>query len=251
MWPEFTRIDWTLPDLAANLALDEALLVAAEDHPGPAPASPVLRFWEADRFAVVLGASGRIDREVHRDLCRADGVAVARRSSGGGTVVIGPGAMNLTVVVPIEVDPRFAAVDVAQKAVLGRVAEGLARAVPGVGVQGSGDLTLGDRKFSGSAQRRLRRTVMIHATLLYDFPLDRVDRYLPPPPRQPNYRRDRPHADFLANLPLGRDAILAGISAELQATQVDLRQEETTKLLVQVESLVAEKFSNPQWIDRL
>ena len=33
---------------------------------------------------------------------KADGVAIARRSSVGGTVVIGPGALNFAVILPID-----------------------------------------------------------------------------------------------------------------------------------------------------
>ena len=84
---------------------------------------------------------------------------------------------------------------------------------PPVEMLGSGDLTLGGRKFSGSAQRRLRRHVLIHASLLYDFPLDRIDRYTLMPPRRPDYREDRPHAEFVTNLPMRRERLLAALKA--------------------------------------
>src|SRR6476646_5170804 len=71
-------LDLTLPDTAANLALDEALLVAAEER----GAGPSLRLWEAAKLAVVMGASGRRLEDVRVANCGADGVAVARRASG-------------------------------------------------------------------------------------------------------------------------------------------------------------------------
>lgn len=247
MWPEITAIDATLPGIPANLALDEALLVEAEEGDG----RPVLRFWEAEALAVILGASGRIAAEVHADACRADGVEVARRSSGGGTVVIGPGALNMTVVLPIASDPAFASVDVAQKAILGRVADALRAAGPPVEVHGSGDLTLGLRKFSGSAQRRQRKMLMVHASILYAFPLDRIDRYLPIPPRRPSYRDDRPHDDFLTNIPLPRDRIVEAICAAWGVTEVLDSADRTAIPGDRVARLVAEKFSDPRWIGRL
>ena len=69
---------------------------------------------------------------------------------------------------------------------------------------GSGDLTLGRRKFSGSAQRRLREHILVHASLLYDFALDRIGRYTLMPPRRPDYRGGRSHEEFVTNLPLPR-----------------------------------------------
>ena len=237
----------TLPGLAANLALDEALLIEAEEGGG----SAILRFWESDAFAVVLGASGRIASEVHGDACRADGVAIARRSSGGGTVVIGPGALNVTVVVAIDSDPSYRAVDVAQVAVLGQIGKALRAAGPAVEVQGSGDLVLGVRKFSGSAQRRLRTMMMIHASILYDFPLDRIDRYLPLPSRRPSYRGDRPHADFVTNLPLPRREIIEAIRGAWPASEIVSGPGLSASLESRVAALVVEKFSDPRWIGRL
>src|SRR4051794_14343794 len=77
-------LDATLPTLAENLALDEALLIEAEENRGPS----VLRTWEWGSPAVVMGASCRVLENLHLDACRTDGVEIARRSSGGGTVVI-------------------------------------------------------------------------------------------------------------------------------------------------------------------
>ena len=134
--------------------------------------------------------------------CAAEGVAIARRSSGGGTVVIGPGTLNVTVILPATAAPGLAAVDTAQAYVLDRMAQAIRRHGPAVERLGSGDLTLERRKFSGSAQRRLRNHFLVHATLLYRFPLALVERYTNVPRRQPAYRENRSHAEFLVNLHL-------------------------------------------------
>ena len=54
------------------------------------------------------------------------------------------------------------------------------------------------RKFGGSAQRRLKSWFMVHCSILYDFPIERIDRYLKMPRRQPEYRAGRSHGDFLS-----------------------------------------------------
>ena len=46
------------------------------------------------------------------DACRADGVPILRRTSGGGTVVVGPGALNVSVILPDSAAPGLSAVDV-------------------------------------------------------------------------------------------------------------------------------------------
>jgi lipoate-protein ligase A len=238
-------LDLTYPDISWNLALDEALLIEVEER----SQAPLIRLWEARQFAVVLGASGRMHEDVHVAVCEADGVVIARRSSGGGTVVIGPGALNVTVILPRDAAPGLEAVDRAQAYVLERTADALRRHSPDVQVKGSGDLTLGDRKFAGSAQRRLKRCFLVHFSILYDFPVALISRYTAQPRRQPAYRADRPHEDFVRNLALSRPALvdclrLAWVADSATAQTVDLPEEA-------VRRLVAEKFGDPAWIKRL
>src|SRR5262245_6525617 len=75
-------------------ALDEALLLAAE----AGEAGEVLRFWEWPSPAVVLGAGGSIPIDVNEPACRADGVPIHRRASGGGTVLLGRGCLLFSLV---------------------------------------------------------------------------------------------------------------------------------------------------------
>ncbi|HEX3451527.1 MAG TPA: lipoate--protein ligase family protein, partial [Isosphaeraceae bacterium] len=62
-----TCLDLTCSSIAENLALDEALLIEADAGRG----DRILRFWEPADFAVVLGASRRIDVDVRLGACRA------------------------------------------------------------------------------------------------------------------------------------------------------------------------------------
>lgn len=238
-------LDLTLPEIAENLALDEALLVAAEDH----DAGPSLRVWESPSLAVVLGASGRLRDDVRVEACQADGVAVARRASGGGTVLVGPGALNVTVILPADFAPGLLAVDVTQHFVLDRIAQALRGYGPAVEVLGHGDLTLARRKFSGSAQRRLRRNFLVHASILYNFPLDLITRYTALPKRQPAYREQRSHDDFLTNVPLPRATLLqAVLHAWLPA---GVPPEPMTPPLELARELCLSKFADSGWIERL
>jgi len=238
-------LDLTLPTIAENLALDEALLIAADER----GAGAALRIWEPTSLAVVLGASGRWREDVQVELCHADGVVIARRSSGGGTVVIGPGTLNITVVLPIDAAPGLGAVDRAQQYVLERVASQLRSQGSAVEVLGQGDLTIDARKFSGSAQRRLRHHFLVHATILYDFPLELVTRYTHLPRRQPAYRAGRSHEDFLVNLDLPRERL---IDAVRRAWLEDRQSSELIEIPRDLmEDLITEKFSDPAWIERL
>jgi len=237
-------LDVTLPSVALNLALDEAYLIEADAGRG----RPLLRFWEATDYAVVLGASRRVGEDVLADVCRADGVPILRRTSGGGTVVVGPGALNVSVILPEGWAPGLGAVDVAHRHVLEWIAASIGRAGPPVSLEGRGDLALCGRKCGGSAQRRLKHWFMVHCSILYDFAIDRVVRYLTIPQRQPAYRAGRAHQDFLSNLGLPRRILTEAIARDSLAGSC-LSRTPVLPLAV-VQTLVSEKFSNPAWVER-
>ena len=233
-------LDLTLPTPAENLALDEAFLLRAETGEG----GEVLRLWEWPRPAVVLGAGGRLADDVDEAACRADDVPVLRRSSGGGTVLLGAGCLLYTLVLDGDRAPELAGIRSSYAFILARVAA----AFPewgGVEQAGTSDLAAAGRKFSGNAQQRKRRFLLHHGTLLYAFDLARVGRYLIPPPRQPEYRAGRDHAAFLRNLDLPGEEIKRRLRA---AWAADV--EETDWPADQVRRLTAEKYTSTEWIRR-
>jgi lipoate---protein ligase len=227
-----------------NLALDEALLIEADVGLG----SSVLRFWEPREYAVVLGASCRLADDVCHEACRADGIPILRRSSGGGTVVVGPGVLCVTVILPEDTAPGLCRVDRAHDYVLEAIAASLRGAGSSVSVSGRGDLVSGGRKCGGSAQRRLKSWFMVHCSILFDFAIERVARYLKMPRRQPEYRAGRSHGDFLINLALPRQMLADTIrNAFSPGTSVATVSSAQPALL---QSLLSEKFSNREWIER-
>jgi lipoate-protein ligase A len=234
-------LDLTLPTLEDNLALDEALLLEAE----AGRAGEVLRLWEWPAPAVVLGAAGRLAEEVDEAACRADGVPILRRASGGGTVLLGPGCLLYSLVLGYERAPGLAEVTPSYRYILGRLRDTLADLAADVGPAGTSDLAAGGRKFSGNAQQRKRHFLLHHGTLLYNFDLARVARYLPMPARQPEYRGGRDHTHFLINLPATADELRRRLTAAWGADGLLRAWPET-----EVRRLAAEKYSQPKWTRR-
>jgi lipoate-protein ligase A len=208
------RLDLSLPSCEENLALDEALLEAAE---AGELADEVLRLWEMPQIVVVVGRSSVVAQEVHLDACRADGVPIRRRTSGGAAIVAGPGCLMYSAVLRYAGRDFLPAIDHVHAQVLTIVQRCLSRLVPGIQHQGISDLALGDRKCSGNSLRCKRDFLLYHGTLLYGFDLSLLDRYLATAPRQPAYRAGRPHSQFVINLPADaaqlRDALARGFSA--------------------------------------
>ena len=115
-------LDLTLPTMAENLALDEALLDEAEASHQP---RETLRLWEANTRAVVLGRSSRRAQEVNEAACLRNEVEVLRRSSGGLSIVTGPGCLMYAVVLNCLLRPELKSVPLAHQFVLGRLAAAL------------------------------------------------------------------------------------------------------------------------------
>lgn len=176
------------------------------------------RVWTCRDTAVVLGVSRAFEAEVHEAACRRHGVAVLRRASGGGTVVIGPGTVQYAFAILHPQDAEPPSLDAVKRA----CNDAVRRALAAAGVDSSletdpsGDLRAGDRKVGGLALRRRRQATLLHGTLLADADLARIAEVLRHPEREPAWRRRRGHLDFLGGL--GRfdvDAFAAALAAVL------------------------------------
>jgi len=235
--------------VAANLALDEALL--EEAHEGVIEA-PIVRTWMATQPVVVVGSSSRIDQEVDRAACAERGVSIVRRPSGGATVVLGPGCLMWTVVAPYPLGvPALEQVHAGMlEPLCAAVAAVLARPAIEVARYGTSDIVLvsaGEaRKISGNALRVRRHGVLYHGTLLDDFDIDLVGSILKHPPREPVYRAGRPHAAFLANLHLGRPRLEEAVR---RAFAADLLRTDWPE--ARMERLLRERYAEAGWTERL
>lgn len=232
-------LDLTLPTPEENLALDEALLEEAEDGDEP---REVLRLWESPQPFVVLGRSSQAAIEVNLPNCHERGIRVLRRASGGAAVVVAPGSLMYAVVLSYELRPALHSLDEAHRFVLGTTLAGLRRLVPLAALQGTSDLTLGAFKFSGNSVRCKRRHLLYHGTLLYASDLTLIDRCLAMPPRQPEYRQNRPHSTFVANFPADAAALRKALITAWQAnpTDHDWPRQRTSQL-------VATRYSRTEW----
>lgn len=232
-------LDLTLPTLAENLALDEALLLEAEDRRG----GEILRLWEWPTSAVVLGAGGSLAGDVDEAACIADGVPIRRRASGGGTVILDRGCLIYCLVLAYQRDEALREIHASYHYVLARLQTALGDAA--IQPAGVNDLALAGRKISGNAQQRKKAHLLHHGTLLLDLDIAQMQRYLKMPARQPEYRHDRSHGEFIANLRRDRDEIVSNLRDVWQARRVLPSWPEE-----RVKRLVEQKYQQDEWIRR-
>ncbi len=228
---------------AHHLACDQVLLDLADAGDG----GECLRFYEVPRPAVVMGVGAACRREIALDACRRAGVPVHRRHSGGGTVLLDAGCLAYAVVLDMAARPGLRAVRPSYRWVLSRVGAACSRRGCDVVHAGISDLAWRGRKVGGSAQRRRRRFLLHHGTLLYRMDLARLDRYLRPPPTEPAYRAGRPHAAFVCNLPLGREALAGAVSEAFGLAPDAPPAALGDGLDERIGALVREQYGNDAW----
>lgn len=193
-----------------NIRYDEDLLKRAEKGLG----GEILRFWETADISIVLGRACREEPEINGKEAAEDGVKIVRRMSGGGTVLQGPGCLNYSLVLSFEKRPELKDIKRSYRLILKRICGAFGRIGIKAEFEPVSDMALGGKKFSGSAQWRQKRYMLHHGTVLYDFPIEKIERYLKMPPAEPLYRKGRSHGEFLRNIGVKAAEIRRAIGRE-------------------------------------
>jgi len=159
---------------------------------------PGAKVYRAPLTAVVLGKGSNPEVELNIDAIEEDGIPILQRHGGGCSVVIDPGNLVISVVLPVEgIKDNRKYFDRITKWLIDKLREA---GLNGVQQRGISDLAIGDRKIGGSAIYRTRDILYYSTTLLMTADLSLMDRYLKYPPREPDYRKGRIHLDFVMNV---------------------------------------------------
>jgi lipoate-protein ligase A len=208
--------DVSFPTPQENIAYDDVLLSLAEKQ----GCGEYLRFWESEQIFVVLGRIGHPEVDVNTLQTRKDNIPVLKRSSGGGTVVQGPGCLNYSLILSKQKHPELNDLRKSYQWISDKVIEALRQAGVEAYFRPTSDLATGssEKKFSGNAQRRAKHYILHHGTILYNFDLSLISRYLNMPQDIPEYRKARPHTDFVTNIPLNVPVFKDSLAQIFQAS---------------------------------
>lgn len=232
-------IDSTLPSVAANLAVEEALLELAEQG---AWENEFLRVWEPREVFAVIGRGSKFSQEVNVPACEDAGISVFRRVSGGAAIVAGPGCLLYAVMLSLRLRPELQMVDVAHEFVMQQMVAALEPIAPQLTYAGTCDLVIEGRKVSGNSLRVRRDWMLYHGTLLLDMDLLNIERYLNHPPREPDYRQQRPHRAFVANIGCSAEVVSKRLQQQWLAEASDAQLP-----LALTDELVQQKYTQDNW----
>ena len=237
------RLDLTLPTPAENLALDEALVETADADQSH---GELLRLWEPRETFVVIGRSSPLEKEVNVPWCASQKIKMFRRSSGGASIVTGPGCLMYAVLLDLKKRPHLRMLDKAHRKVMETMSSALSSIGIETQIEGTCDLTIDGRKVSGNSLRVKRNFLIYHGTMICDFDTATISQCLGTPVRQPDYRANRSHDEFLASIPATTEQLRPAIAKAWQAEEAvtDWPEELTQKLAV-------EKYRSEEWLRRV
>lgn len=154
--------------------------------------------WHPQDTYIVLGAGNKPEESLIEEHVLSDQIAVHKRPSGGQTVVLTPKTLVVSVLLhqaptanPLE---AFKKINTAIASALARVG------VENLAHKGISDITIEDRKILGSSIYRSKDRLFYHGVLNVAEPNSTFERYLKHPPKEPDYRRGRPHSDFVTSI---------------------------------------------------
>lgn len=244
------RSDLTFSIAAEYLAADEALLDWCE----AGHADEMLLFWEPRETFVVVGYANKVATEVNVAECKARGIPIFRRCSGGGTVVQMPGGLNYSLILRITETGPTRNISSANQFIMEKNCEAvqtaMGRAEPVISVRGHTDLAVAVPgtlpatflKIAGNSQRRRKHFLLFHGTLLLNCDLNLIGELLRTPSHQPDYRASRSHKEFVTNLNLPVPAVKEAF------TKVWNAGEKFGNLpIAQIEKLAREKYEKHDW----
>ncbi len=232
------------------MALEEVLLEGVI-----AGASPLLRFWEWQDRALILGSHQVLANEVDLEAAAGLGFAVARRMSGGGTMLVEPErTLTYSIIAPSSLVAGLSFVE-SFGLLDGWVVETLRRLGVPAAHRPLNDIVSPEGKIGGAAQARRRGAVLHHTTIAHQVEAGLV-------PRLIRIGRERVSplgvrsAEKVVS-PLGRwlagswreaaDQLAAGFAERFPVLPGRLSETE----LEAARRLAGSKYSTPEWIHRL
>lgn len=225
--------------------------------PGTAVRRPLVFFLSAEEYlarrcdeelfmvwrvppTVILGRNQVMEAEVDMPYCRQEGIAVFRRKSGGGCVYADMGNIMVSAVTSGN----------DKTALFSRFISGFALFLRNCGFDacpsGRNDILVAGKKVSGSAFYSIGRRNVIHATLLCNVDLEKMQRAITPPAEKLLRKGVASVRQRVANLsdfaPVDTDSMAQAVAAAFCDGERMLSVQETGAVEEIMEGYLDEKF---------
>lgn len=174
MAPTWRLLDTGPRPAAENMALDEVVLTARSRDLVP----NTLRFLQFSPSCTLVGYHQAVEQEIRIPYCRAHGIEINRRLTGGGGLFWDESQLGWEIIAAQD-DLRFPR---RAEALYERLCEGAIRALAQLGVHAAfrpkNDIEVDGHKISGTGGTSLDGAFLFQGTLLVDFDVDTMLRAL-------------------------------------------------------------------------
>ena len=156
-----------------QMAIDESLMMLVGKRELP----PVLRWYSWHKPSVSIGYFQSLKEEVNYEQCVEDNVEIFRRMTGGGAVYKYPkGELNYSIILPVS--EEYGDILESYKKICQPIINFLNKAGIKADFSGINDIVVEGKKISGNAQTRMHNAILQHGTILLDFDVDGMAKYL-------------------------------------------------------------------------
>jgi len=166
---EFRLLETGFHSAAFNMGLDEALLRSVAEG----KSLPTLRFYGWTPAAVSIGYFQGLEEEVDSAACRAAGIDVVRRITGGGAV-FHHHEVTYSIVLPLDHPLARRNILESYRLLLGGIVEGMSLLGITAEFAPINDIVTGGKKISGNAQTRKLGCILQHGTIILDVDVDQM-----------------------------------------------------------------------------
>jgi lipoate---protein ligase len=234
-----------------QMALDEVLLHSLIAGRRTA----LLRFWEWSEAALILGSNQVLANEVDVDRAHELGFTVARRMSGGGTMIVEPGrTVTYSIYAPqslasgLSLVESFAFFDA-------WVIDCLRELGVPADYRPINDIVSPEGKIGGAAQARRRGSVLHHTVIAYAMDVALVPRLIRIGRERVSARGVRSAEKVVSPLQrwltLSRDQVVSALAACFAETHATRPGSIDGEELAAAHDLAARKYATREWIDRV
>ncbi len=239
-----------------GLAADECLT----ERVGNGASAPVLRLYTYRSHCALVGRFQNVAAEVDRSCCEAAGIAVSRRPTGGGAILMGADQLGLALVVP---EQRAATGYEQTRKLFTRFSAGVVQALAELGIDAAyrrkNDLEVRGRKIAGlGIYFHPRGGLLFHTSLLVDLDIPLMLRVLKTPFEKISDKAIATVADRVTTVrrELQRSIDLAEVKRRVRDAYAEIlsagfhHNTFTDEELERIGSLEQEKYASPSWIDQ-
>jgi lipoyltransferase/lipoate-protein ligase len=230
-----------------NMALDETIMEGIRAGTTP----PTLRFYGWQPSAVSIGYFQGLTYEVNQEACKAAGVDVVRRITGGGAVYHDrDGEVTYSIMGPVGLFPEN--VQESYRLICGDIIAALGLLGIPASFQPINDIAVDERKISGNAQTRRQGVFLQHGTILYTVDVETMFSLLTVSEVKVSDKLIRSVKKRVTSLVEWKQVPIQALVDALEKAFSQSREVEpgdyTPQELQRAEELAIEKYSTQAWI---